>query len=223
MSDWKNNISRVPRPRLAAGRSYDRISRVYDFVAGPSEARFRNLGLEMLAPQFGECALEIGSGTGHGLVSFVKNIGETGQVTGIDLSWGMIEVAKKRVRKKGATAIPFTCGDALYLPYVNDHFDIVFLCFVLELFDTPDILPVLNQVRRVLRPGGRLGVISLGKAETWPVRLYEWGHKKFPHLLDCRPILSLPAVQQAGFAVEQYMLQKMWGLPVDMLVGVKPE
>ncbi|MFZ0532240.1 MAG: hypothetical protein WAM09_03595, partial [Anaerolineales bacterium] len=57
-------ISRVERSKSAARRAYNRMSRIYDLLAGSSEAQFIHLGLDMLAVRAGETILEIGSGTG---------------------------------------------------------------------------------------------------------------------------------------------------------------
>jgi ubiquinone/menaquinone biosynthesis C-methylase UbiE len=86
--------------RTAQGRTrefYDGISRAYDLIADSSEHAARDLGLRALGVSSGERVLEIGCGTGHALVSLAGEVGPTGQVHGIDVSSGMMAVARRRV------------------------------------------------------------------------------------------------------------------------------
>ena len=84
----------------------------------------------------------------------------------------------------------FNCGDAESLPYGDDSMDGIFMCFTLELFDTPDLRKVLAECMRVLRPGGRIVVVAVSKAgkEGFLIHASEWTHRHFPNLMDCWPI-----------------------------------
>jgi demethylmenaquinone methyltransferase/2-methoxy-6-polyprenyl-1,4-benzoquinol methylase len=94
------------------------------------------------------------------------------------------------------------------------------MSFTLELFDTPEIPNVLSECFRVLKKGGRIGVVSLSKKNSnVMVRMYEWLHGVFPRLLDCRPIFVEDALNDVGFKTVDSSLIFMWGLPVEILVG----
>ena len=71
--------------------TYDTLSRWYDWLAA-SERQHTDAGLSMLAVQLGERVLEIGCGTGRAAAQMAAM---GGQVTAIDLSWGMLQVAGK--------------------------------------------------------------------------------------------------------------------------------
>lgn len=167
-------ISRVERSKSAARRAYNRMSRIYDLLAGSSEAQFIHLGLDMLAVRAGETVLEIGSGTGTALFALCQQAEDKGSVNGLDLSPGMLQVAHNRLVKVGLEGrAHLLSGDGAALPYSDQSFDALFMSFTLELFDTPEIPCVLAECHRVLQPGGRLGVVAMEKSEHpgWMERL----------------------------------------------------
>jgi ubiquinone/menaquinone biosynthesis C-methylase UbiE len=221
MSD---SIRRVYRTKNEAQASYDRLSRWYDLLSGSSESRPRQAGLELLNARPGEHVLDIGPGTGHSLAALARSVGNTGGVQALDLSPGMLAVARARLDKSGDCAnVSLTCGDGLRLPYPARAFEAIFSSFNLELFDTPEIPQVLEECRRVLVPGGRMCVVSLSKASKGQamIKLYEWSHERFPAFVDCRPIYVQPSLEQAGFHILTVKSMLMWGLPVEIVLAQK--
>jgi ubiquinone/menaquinone biosynthesis C-methylase UbiE len=213
-------ISRVIRSKAEAAASYNRLSRWYDQIYGSTERKYRDLGLQVLNAQPGESLLEIGFGTGHGLLALARAAGPQGKVCGIDISTGMRGIALKRLQSAGvADRVDLRVGDAAQLPFEPGSFEAVFMSFTLELFDTPEIPLVLAQCRQVLRPGGRIGLVAMVKPDRpgFAVRLYEWCHARWPSMVDCRPIFAREALQEAGFSLESARRLSMWGLPVDVI------
>jgi demethylmenaquinone methyltransferase/2-methoxy-6-polyprenyl-1,4-benzoquinol methylase len=94
------------------------------------------------------------------------------------------------------------------------------MSFTLELFDTPEIPKVLAECRRVLRPGGRLAVVSISKEQPRdPItRAFEWTHNHFPNLLDCRPVYARHALEASGLTIVSSDIGHMW-LPVEIILG----
>lgn len=135
-------------PRNRTRGLYDRISRAYDLIADSSEHTVRDDGVRALGVSRGQRVLEIGCGTGHGLVSLADDVGHAGQVHGVDLSWGMMAVARRRVQSAALRNVSLTIGDARALCFRSSVFDAVFMSFTLELFDGA-IPNVLVEVRRV--------------------------------------------------------------------------
>ncbi|MDH4209081.1 MAG: class I SAM-dependent methyltransferase, partial [Anaerolineae bacterium] len=165
---------------------------------------------------------EIGFGTGSGLLTIARMVGESGLVHGIDISGGMLQVAQRKVREAGfVDRVILEQADARDLPYERGEFDAVFLSFTLELFDTSDIPVVLQHCRRVLREHGRLGVVSLSSDQKLGLvgRLYQWLHTKFPRYLDCRPIPVEQTLLDAGFEPILTEARSLWGLPVMIAVA----
>lgn len=179
--------------------------------------------MELLDIKKGEIVLEIGFGTGHCLKKMAELVGDEGKVYGIDISSGMLEISKRRLQKAGLLdRVEMYCGDASKLPYGDNKFDAVFMSFTLELFDTPEIPKVLNEIRRVLKPGGRLGVVSMSKeCDNVLLRLYEWLHEKFPQYIDCRPIYVEQSIREARFEIKYKEEVRLFGLPGEIVIGIK--
>jgi demethylmenaquinone methyltransferase/2-methoxy-6-polyprenyl-1,4-benzoquinol methylase len=219
----KNSISPVTRSKEQARANYNRMSRWYDWIAG-SEDPYRQKGVQALDLQPAERLLEIGFGTGSCLLDFARLVGPEGWVCGIDLSDGMAAVAGERISTAGLEGrVSLLLGDAVELPFRDHSFDAIFTSFTLELFDTPDIPRVLQQCARILRPGGRLAVVTLIKSEKpgFAERLYEWFHARMPVAVDCRPIWAQPAIRDAGFEIMDVISENMWGLPLEIIMGKK--
>ena len=218
------NISRVHRSKIEAKKTYDRISVVYDCLGGVFERRIAEQALGYLMVKSGEKLLEIGFGTGHRLKTIAQLVGDTGKAYGIDISEGMIQVTKKRLGKSGLMdRVELHQGDASKLPFAGESFDAAFMSFTLELFDTPEIPAVLNEVRRVLKPGGRLGITSLSKARgsSITLRIYEWIHKKWPQYVDCRPIYLEHFLHKTGYAIQRKETASLFLLPVEIVIATR--
>ena len=218
------SILRVFQSRDQTKAFYNKISRVYDLLSERSEAPMRKAGLDLLKPLTGESVLEIGFGTGHTLVSLAKAVRPRGKVFGLELSDSMAKIAKENLAQSGLLdRAKLRCGDATQLPYSAESMDAIFMSFTLELFDTPEIPKVLSECRRVLRPGGRIVVVGMSKAGPGEplISVFEWGHKHFPNILDCRPIFVRAALEQAGFRIQK-SLKKHMRIPVEITLGIKP-
>lgn len=215
----------MTEPRTARDRTrsfYDRISRGYDLIADSSEHAVRERGIRGLGLSEGQRVLQVGYGTGHGLVGLAEAVGKTGQVHGVDVSSGMTAVARARIESAGLRHVTLTVGDARLLCFRSKVFDAVFMSFTLELFGSA-IPDVLAKVRRALRDGGRLGVVAMAETgETNPmIDLYHWAHRQWPHLVDCRPIDVATVLQAARFHIETAGASAIWALPVVVAIAVK--
>jgi ubiquinone/menaquinone biosynthesis C-methylase UbiE len=210
---------------VASLSTYDRLSRWYDWLAGPAEEHVRQVAVCQLAPRSGEVILDIGCGTGQALRPLVAAVGAQGKVYGLDLAAGMLAVAQAKVQRIGAhDRFALVRADALGLPFRSAHVDAVLLTFALELFAAAEIGQVLGECRRVLRAGGRVCVAALA-AEEHPglvARLYARVHHQWPTWVDCRPICPEMALAQAGFAVQMVTSLAVWGLAVKVVSALAP-
>ncbi|TET72644.1 methyltransferase domain-containing protein [Candidatus Bathyarchaeota archaeon] len=214
----------VTRSKSEARRFYDGISQIYDLLSRAFERRHVERALELLSPEEGESVLEVGFGTGHGLKDMAERVGIAGGIVGLDISSGMVRAATRRLEAVDLMdRISLCCGDAGVLPFRDGVFDAAFMGFTLELFDNPEIPLVLDEIRRVLSPGGRFGIVGLSK-ETGPsrvLRIYEWAHERWPVFFDCRPIHVEESLRSAGYGTIAAERSRMAGLPVGIIVAEK--
>ena len=204
----------VLRTKDQARRYYDRISAIYDWLTA-SEKPLIKQGIETLSPQPGEWILEIGCGTGTGLALIQEKVSPSGFSLGLDLSHRML--LESRINFCSALIL----GDAAHLPLSSGCFDGLFCSFTLELFPQTQISLVLNEIRRVLKPDGRLLVIALSNHhDTLALRLYERAHRLFPVAVDCRPIPLEQILHDNRFHIQTAVEFMNWGLPMKM-VGCK--
>lgn len=210
-------ISPVDRPKQEARKYYNSISGVYDWITA-SENQFIQQGVDLFSVSRGEKILEIGCGTGRALALISKKLSGSDRLVGLDLSHQML----KQSQQKTVSQIPapfLIQGDSVKLPIDNDLFDGVFLSFTLELFSVKEIKVVLEQIKRVLEPNGRLLVIALAKnPHNLAVKFYERAHQLFPVALDCRPIPLPDLLAENGFVIRETTKRMNWGLPIDIVL-----
>ena len=127
------------------------------WVEAPHPVVTRDRLRSVLVPQPGERVLEIGPGTGYYTFHMADWVGPDGRVEIFDLQQEFLDHV---MRGSGVRAnIVPTQGDATELPYEDDSMDAVVLTAVLG--EIPDPGAALREIRRVLRPGGRLVVGEL--------------------------------------------------------------
>ena len=223
--DEKGDILRVSATLEDIKKNYGALSKFYALLEGKFEKGLREKGLELLAVKEGEAVLEIGVGAGLSLQEIARSVGATGKAYGIDVTLEMLRLTEKRLRKAGLMGwVELREGDARTMPYEDDMFDAVYISATLELFDTPDIPKVLGEIKRVLKPSGRLGVASLskeGRENFWFLRFYEWLHQKLPKYASCRPIYVEATIKDAGFDIvqsQEYLIMKL--VPMKLVIAM---
>jgi demethylmenaquinone methyltransferase/2-methoxy-6-polyprenyl-1,4-benzoquinol methylase len=215
------DFSRVNRPIDEAGGFYNRLAPWYDLLAS-SEKRFIRRGLELLNPLPGELILEIGFGTGYAQERIIPCL-EDGFSAAVDISPGMAMQARKKLSRADLLdRSGLIISDSLPLPFSSNTFDGLFTSFTLELFDTPNLPVLLAECRRVIKPEGRLVIVSLSRdlPLPWMGRLYEDFHNRFPAWADCRPIPVCRLLEENGYRLSKYEYDIMWGIPVIIALSL---
>lgn len=129
-----------------------------DGVPGPSVASFAGTGNPFVAGPLapGEHVVDVGCGAGIDTLIAARMVGDVGRVVGIDMTSAMLARARARAVAAGATNVELREGYAESLPVEDAWADVVISNGVMNLF--PDKLAGLQEMARVLRPGGRLQV-----------------------------------------------------------------
>jgi SAM-dependent methyltransferase len=129
------------------------------WVEAPHPLITRSRLREILGPVNGEDVLEIGPGTGYYTLDLAEWVGPEGRLQVFDIQQEMLDHTMRRVAERGLPNVVATQGDAQSLPFDEDCFDAAILITVLG--EIPDQDAALREVRRVLRPDGRLVVGEL--------------------------------------------------------------
>ena len=114
---------------------------------------------EILDPQPGERMLEVGPGTGYYAVDIGERLGPEGRLDVLDVQQEMLDHTIAQAAKRGVANLVAARGDAREMPYEDATFDAAYLATVLG--EIPDQDAALRELRRVLKPEGRLVVGEL--------------------------------------------------------------
>ncbi len=161
--------------------------------------------------------LEVAVGTGRNLPHYGPGVTA---LTGIDLSPGMLAVARKRAKELGL-AVDLRIGNAEALEFGDGEFDTV-LCTI-SLCNVPDYQAAINEMYRVLRPGGRLVLLDHVASDRWWVLPLQKALEQVTRRTngDYQTRRPLPLVVAAGFVLAHSERSKLgW---VERLVATKPE
>ena len=196
--------------------------RASNYDAGASfEVEHHAEALQLAGVQQGQRALDVACGTGRGTVGLAQAVGETGQVDALDLSEAMIDQARPKIEKLGLTnRVHFKQGNARELPYSDETFDIVYNGYMFDLIPLDGFLPILNEMARVLKPGGKLVLVNMSKPDARKT-FYEKVYARRWAVMPCRPVLMSPYLEKAGFTDVQRLYRPSRGLIVSRLWGTE--
>lgn len=168
----------------------------YD-VLSEWEKEFHTEAVRMADAQKGQRVLVVASGTGRGMIELAQATGSTGRVDALDLSEQMIEQARAKCETLGLKErVHFKQGNAKELPYPDETFDIVYNGYMLDLIPLDGFEPILKEMQRVLKPGGKLVLLNMSKPDekkTFYETIYKWTG------IPCRPVLMAPYLKSLDF------------------------
>lgn len=158
--------------------------------------------------------LEIAIGTGRNLPFYPASV----EITGIEISPAMLEIARQRVQSLGRQ-VELVVGDAQALPFPDQRFDTV-VC-TLSLCCIPDERQAIAEVLRVLRPGGRFVALEHVRSPNPIIRGLERLLDSYTVRTQADHLLREPVetVQAAGFSID-YLKRQILGI-VERLIARK--
>jgi phosphatidylethanolamine/phosphatidyl-N-methylethanolamine N-methyltransferase len=178
------------RPKLdedAVRAAYQGWAPVYDYSFGVVSRPGRRLAVEYLNRKEGD-VLEIGVGTGLSLPLYRRDL----RVTGIDLSEDMLLKASRRIREKKLDNQAVAVMDAGRLAFAGESFDAVAAMYVMTV--VPDPAKVMDEIWRVLKPGGEAIIVNHFSRDTGLRSAVENRLARFSRKLGWHPIFPLDNV-----------------------------
>jgi len=150
---------------------FDNISPKYDFLnhflSMGIDKGWRRKIIRMMRPHRPKEILDVATGTGDLALLEAREL-QPDKVIGLDLSQGMLDVARKKMEKQGLNNIEFIRGDAEHMPFDDNSFDAITVAFGVRNFE--NLEQGLREMRRVLRPGGHLYILEFSQPEKFPFK-----------------------------------------------------
>ena len=144
------------------------LGRIFKGAFGPSMSDEYLLANELLALRPGDAVLDVACGPGNFTRTFGLAVGDRGLAAGIDVSPTMLARAVRDTPPDRYPSAAYVRGDAVRLPFRDGSFDGVCCFAALHFFDDP--FAALDDMARVLTPGGRIALLTSCRTRSAPMR-----------------------------------------------------
>jgi demethylmenaquinone methyltransferase / 2-methoxy-6-polyprenyl-1,4-benzoquinol methylase len=181
-SDQERRPARANRVSPDVAALFDEIAPVYDRLSSVlslwRDGRWRSAAVEATGVRAGDSTIDVAAGTGKLAAALADRVGPFGRVVAVDLSPAMVERGRHATRD--IVQLEFVVGDAMALDFDDARFEAATIGFALRVM--PDPAAVLAELRRVVRPGGRVVCLEpTTPRPRWWGRIYDAGvHRLAP-------------------------------------------
>lgn len=152
---------------------FDNIAHKYDFLnhffSLGIDILWRKKAIRMIKKLSPKSILDVATGTGDFALLTAKHYNEVDAITGIDISEGMLEVGRKKIKERNLEhKLVFTKADSEQLPFAEGSFDVVTVAFGVRNFE--NLEQGLAEMFRVTKAGGAVAIIEFSKPKHFPVK-----------------------------------------------------
>lgn len=180
-------MSKTVKPYEAEGSKkqqvstmFDRIAPYYDFLnhllSLGIDIQWRKQAIRLLQDQQPKKLLDVATGTAD-VAIMAAGMLQPEQIVGVDISAEMLEIGRKKIHQKGLEdTISLRLADSENLPFPDNTFDALTVAFGVRNYE--HLEQGLREMRRVIRPGGKVVILEFSKPSTFPFRqLYHFYFK----------------------------------------------
>ncbi|MEJ8304630.1 demethylmenaquinone methyltransferase [Saccharibacillus sacchari] len=145
--------------------NYDRMNNIISFNRHKA---WRKFAMRKMAVSAGDSAIDLCCGTCDWTLSLAE-ASKSGPITGLDFSQAMLDVGREKIKVAPyGDQIKLIQGNAMELPFADNTFDYATIGFGLR--NVPDLVQVLQEMRRVVKPGGMVVCLEVSKPTTQPFK-----------------------------------------------------
>jgi demethylmenaquinone methyltransferase / 2-methoxy-6-polyprenyl-1,4-benzoquinol methylase len=166
--DETEKAGRVAGVFSSVADNYDLMN---DLMSGGLHRLWKAFAVTLAGVREGERVLDVAAGSGDLALEFAKRAGRSGAVWITDINRAMLERGRDRLLDRGLQLPAVQC-DAEALPFPSDYFDCVSVAFGLR--NMTDKAAALAEMRRVLKPAGRLLVLEFSRVWAPLSKIYDW-------------------------------------------------
>lgn len=208
-------------------KAYNRRGWIYSKTVAPMEWEYHLAALDQANLQPDENVLEVAVGPGLTAVEIARRVGKETPFHGMDISTGMLALTEQRLRENGFSHFTLKEGNASQIPFPSNTFDVLYNGYMLDLIPEREMMGILAEFKRVLKPEGRMILLNMSKADKEVVLFREKLYRILPpsvvlYLMGgCRPVLMEDLTRQAGFL--QVRRTYLGGkAPSEIVTAIKP-
>lgn len=168
----KPDITSIESKKTQVKNMFDSISHKYDFLNHTLslgiDKIWRQKAIDSIKPINPKLILDVATGTGDFAIEALKL--NPDKVIGIDISEGMLEIGRKKLKERKIENIELQKGDSENIEFDSEYFDAVIVAFGVRNFE--NLNAGLIEMSRVLKNNGMVAILEFSKPKTWAIKQF---------------------------------------------------